>query len=88
MRTATRRTMRSREHRIPWPPSHRRKLPRGIPEAVCLSELGRATGITVSYASRIFSGERRPSLPVASKIAKYLGMSIDKFYGILTRQAR
>lgn len=85
MRT-TRQTMRSRDHRIPWPPSHRRKLPRGIPENICLGELGRKVGISVTHVSKIFSGDRRPSLPVAAKIAKYLGMSIDKFYGILLKQ--
>ena len=52
----------------------------GSGEIVSFTEIARATRLDTSYISRIFSGERRPSLRVASRIATYLGMSLDDFY--------
>ena len=74
--------------RIPWPPPGRRKFPKGISEDVCLSELARATGISLAHISRIFAGTRRPSMGTALKIADYLKMSIGTLYSILVKCAK
>lgn len=74
----------SRAVRIPWPPRQRRKLPEGISEDVCLSDIARVSGVSLAHISRVFGGTRRPSLGVASKIAAYLEMPIDRLYTILT----
>lgn len=44
-----------------------------------LSEIARGTGMTLGHISRIMSGQRMPSLNVASQIAVYLGISVDRF---------
>ncbi len=36
-----------------------------------------SAGVGLSHVSRIMSGERTPSLPVAQRIAKHLGVSLD-----------
>jgi transcriptional regulator with XRE-family HTH domain len=42
-----------------------------------LSAIARAQGLDVSYLSRIFRGQRVPSLGHALKIAAILGMTVD-----------
>lgn len=44
-----------------------------------LSAIARAQGLDVSYLSRIFRGQRTPSLKHCMKIAAILGMSLDDF---------
>jgi transcriptional regulator with XRE-family HTH domain len=44
-----------------------------------LSAIARAQGLDVSYLSRIFRGERAPSLKHCTKIAAVLGMTLDDF---------
>lgn len=41
--------------------------------------LAQAVGITPAHVSMILNGKRTPSLPVAVKIAKHLGMTVDEF---------
>lgn len=43
-----------------------------------LSEISRGTGMTLGHISRVMSGQRMPSLSVASQIAVYLGVSVDR----------
>ncbi len=52
---------------------------------MCLSDIARVTGVSLAHISRVFGRTRRPSLGLASKIAAYLGMPIDKLYAILTK---
>jgi transcriptional regulator with XRE-family HTH domain len=40
-------------------------------------EISRATGISKTHLSKIFSGSRNPSLDCARKISAYLGISTD-----------
>lgn len=42
-----------------------------------LSRMSRATGLSVSHLSRVFSGQRQPSLEVAKTICKYLSIGLD-----------
>ncbi len=42
------------------------------------SELSRRTGYSVSHFSRIFRGERKPSLKVLLVLAKELEMPVEK----------
>lgn len=39
------------------------------------------TGISISHLSRLFSGERRPSLPMALKLANYFGVTVERLLG-------
>lgn len=48
-----------------------------------LSALARSTGISLPHLSKIYSGQRTPSLPYANKIATVLGISIDDLYARL-----
>lgn len=48
-----------------------------------LSDVARGTGVSVAHVSRIFSGLRTPSLDVAEKIAKYLGVGLSEFTAFL-----
>jgi len=43
-------------------------------------ELGREVGISAVHASHILRGLRTPSLTVAARIAKHMGVSIDVLY--------
>lgn len=45
------------------------------------SELARAVGLSPSHVCLILRGARVPSLPVAKKIADYLGITLDELYG-------
>lgn len=51
--------------------------------AINLSEIARAQHIDCSYLSRIFSGDRRPGLDHAVKIAEALGMGLEAFLAAL-----
>lgn len=50
---------------------------------VNLAALGRMQGIDSTYLSRIFRGEREPSLSVAKRIAAGLGMELQTFLDAL-----
>jgi len=50
---------------------------------ITLSDVSRSTGVSLSHVSRIMSGQRKPSLDVASKIAAYLGVSIEELMHML-----
>lgn len=52
-----------------------------------ITDLAAATGMSKPHMSRIMRGERMPSLPVAHKMAKAMGMSMDELYGRLTAAA-
>ena len=43
-------------------------------------EIAEQTGLSGSYISRVFSGERIPRVHYAKLIANSLGMSLDDFY--------
>lgn len=38
-------------------------------------EISRGTGVSLSHISRIFSGDRVPSVPTVAKIAEWAGVS-------------
>jgi transcriptional regulator with XRE-family HTH domain len=48
-----------------------------------LSAISRTQGIDLSYLSRIFSGNRRPSLNMCQQISTCLGMGLEQFVGHL-----
>lgn len=50
-----------------------------------LSEISRQNHIDVSYLSRIFRGQRTPSLPYIKKISRALDMSIEDFVNALDK---
>jgi len=41
------------------------------------SEMARATKVDVAHISRIVNGKAAPSLPLAVKMAKHLGITVD-----------
>lgn len=43
-----------------------------------MSEVARKAKISVSHLSKIFSGDRTPSLPAAKRIAQAFRISLDK----------
>lgn len=45
---------------------------------VTLTNIANGTGLSLSMVSRIMAGKRTPSLDSASKIAAYLGISIEE----------
>jgi transcriptional regulator with XRE-family HTH domain len=44
-----------------------------------ISQVARDTKINRTYVGRILGGKRVPSLPIAVRLAKSLGMSLDEF---------
>lgn len=51
-------------------------------------EMGRDVGISAVHVSLILRGQRTPSLTVAARIAKHMGVSIDELYRKLQRVQR
>lgn len=47
-------------------------------ETITLGGIARGTGLHVTHLSKIFNGHRKPSLKAASKIAAYLGITLEK----------
>lgn len=47
------------------------------------ADISRATGISISHVSRIFTGNRIPSIHVAKSICSYLRISLDDLYSFL-----
>lgn len=47
---------------------------------VRISELAREVGVNRSHVSLILAGKRMPSLPVAGKLAKAMGVSLDELH--------
>lgn len=45
--------------------------------------IARGTNLSTSTVSRIFRGERRPTIPSALAIAGFLGVSMDRLLGEL-----
>jgi transcriptional regulator with XRE-family HTH domain len=54
--------------------------------AINLTGIAVVTGLTQGYLSRIFSGERTPSLPVAKKIAKALDLNLQELVDLLEKK--
>lgn len=54
--------------------------------ALNLTGIAVVTGLTQGYLSRIFSGERTPTLPVAKKIAKALNMNLQELVELLEKK--
>jgi transcriptional regulator with XRE-family HTH domain len=78
-----------------------RQRPRWIPDPIptphiltflrpgtTLGALHRATGISISMLSKLFNGQRRPSLATAERIATSLGITLEKLSDglVLARQ--
>jgi len=51
------------------------------------SELARSMNLTRSYVSQVLSGRDMPSLPVAVRMARELGITTDELYQYLTEQS-
>jgi transcriptional regulator with XRE-family HTH domain len=49
-------------------------------EQLGVTYLAARVGVDKSHMSLILAGKRTPSLPVAAKLAKELGISIDELY--------
>lgn len=47
------------------------------------AEIANGTGISISHISRIFSGNRMPSLDTAHRISRYLGITMDALWSVL-----
>lgn len=47
------------------------------------SDMARKTGVDVSHISRILAGKARPSLTLAGKMAKYMGMTLEELCAFL-----
>ena len=62
--------------RKPWKPVY-------VKNGVNITALADATDLSVAHVSRILSGDRSPSLGTTTKIARYLGVSVDEFIGML-----
>lgn len=52
-------------------------------DATTYSKIAAGAGVDLSYVSHIMAGNRMPSIPVARRIAKHLGVSLDQFVGHL-----
>lgn len=52
-----------------------------------ISELAREIGVNRSHVSLILNGKRLPSLPVAGKLAKAMGVSLDELHDRLVTAA-
>jgi transcriptional regulator with XRE-family HTH domain len=52
-----------------------------------ISELAREIGVNRSHVSLILNGKRMPSLPVAGKLAKAMGVSLDELHARLVTAA-
>ena len=48
-----------------------------------MSEIARRSGCHLTHISRILSGDRTPSLPMARKIADAMGISLDRLWSML-----
>ena len=47
------------------------------------SAMARAIHVDVAHVSRILSGKRNPSLAVASRMADYLGITLDDLFRVI-----
>ena len=56
---------------------------RNITNKLNQRQLAKKVGVTDSYISYLLNGKREPSLAMAQKIAKALGMSLDRFILVL-----
>lgn len=50
-----------------------------------LGAISRGTGITRPHVTRIFNGQRKPTIKTAEKIAGFMGVSMDTLVGFLRR---
>lgn len=53
---------------------------------VVVSEVARATNLSIAHVSRVFGGKRNPSMRTAKKIAQHLRVSLDQLYTALGLQ--
>ena len=53
-----------------------------------LSEISRQSGIDSSYLSRIFRGERMPTVPYIRTISGILGMGVQQFLDALDNRTK
>jgi len=65
-------------------PGDRKFRDRATPgKKISLGEVSRRTGLSMAHVSKIFNGQRLPSLPAAALIATAKGISLDEFYMML-----
>lgn len=65
------------------PPSLVDLRKKGSSEPLSYYAIARATGYHVSYITRVFNGERRPSIDCLTAVSGYLGCSVDKLIAAL-----
>lgn len=63
--------------------SKRRRM--GRPPTNRCTDIAGKVGVTTQYASMVLRGKRMPSLPVASRIARHLGITLDELYKRIVR---
>ena len=68
--------------RVSHPPRRNPRLHKLAP-GLTLGELARRLGVNTEYVSRIFNRKRRPSLKLAAKMAKELGISLDALWSTI-----
>lgn len=59
------------------------KKPKPIRPGIPLKDIAEETGLSISYISRVLSGDRQPRIMNFAKIARALKMSMDNLYGKL-----
>jgi transcriptional regulator with XRE-family HTH domain len=57
-------------------------------QGVTQMEISGALGIHQSYVSLICSGKRVPSLSTSKRMAAYLGVTLDEWWGLLKRRGK
>lgn len=55
---------------------------------LCMAIIAREVKVTRSYISKIFRGERNPSLEVAVRIARSMGMTVEELYRFIQDRKR
>lgn len=58
------------------------------PAHINKSEVARRSGYTLGHISRVFSGDRQPSMDCARKVADAMGMDLEQFDVWLRKMTR
>jgi transcriptional regulator with XRE-family HTH domain len=53
---------------------------------IVISEIARATDLSIAHVSRVFGSKRVPSMKTAKKISQHLHVSLDQLYAALNLQ--
>ena len=53
-------------------------------EEINRSRMARDMGVDVAHVSRILAGKRNPSLKLAMRMSKSLGITVEQFYELIS----